>query len=160
MSANCTDRSTRPAGFTLVELVVIIVLLGILSVVVLPRFDSKDFSDALFRDQVGNVLGEARRAAVARRRLVCADIQSSSVSLNVATTAGATACDQPLKLASGDTALQSKDAANTISGTPLTLYFQPNGRITQDGSGATVYTGSLSVNAAQLAIVGDTGYVR
>lgn len=160
MSANYTDRRKRADGFTLVELVLIMVLLGILSIVVLPRFNPSGFSGALFRDQLVSVLRDARKAATSRRRLVCASIAPRTVSLAVATNPGATSCDQNLQLAGGGSTLESKDEAVTISPAPLMLYFQPNGRITADGSASTLYNANLSVNEAQLTIVGETGYVR
>lgn len=160
MSANCTNRINRAGGFTLVELVLIIVLLGILSVVILPRFSPSDFGGALFRDELVSVLRYAQKAATSRRRLVCASIEPRTVSLAVATDAGATACNQNLQLAGGGSTLESKDTAVTISPAPLMLYFQPNGRITADGSAKTIYNASLSVHEAQLTIVGETGHVR
>ena len=160
MSANCTDRIGKTGGFTLVELVLIIVLLGILSVVILPRFNASGFTGDLFRDEVASVLRYAQKAATSRRRLVCVSIEPRTVSLAVATAAGATSCNQNLQLAGGGTTLESKDTAVTISPAPLMLYFQPNGRITADGSATTIYNASLSINEAQLTIVGETGHVR
>lgn len=161
MSANCTDRISGMHGFTLVELVTIVVLLGILSVVVLPRLNySSDFAGVLFRDQLVSVLRDARKAAVARRRLVCARIEPRTVSLAIAADPGATSCNQSLPLVGGAAALESTDAVVAISPASLTLYFQPGGRITADGGASSVYNASLSVGGAQLAIVGETGYVR
>ena len=59
-------------GFTLVELVMTIVLIGILAVVVLPRLDLlKGFDEVGYRDKVIATLQYARKAAVAQRRNVC-----------------------------------------------------------------------------------------
>lgn len=160
MSASFTDRA-RVGGFTLVELVMVMVLIGILSVVILPRLNSTSgFTSALFRDELASTLRYAQKAATSRRRMVCASIAPGAVGLSVATVSGATACDQGLQLAGGGSTLVSKDAAVTISPAPVTLYFQPDGRITADGNGANIYNASLSVSGEQLDIIGATGHVR
>lgn len=160
MFASCIDR-TKASGFTLVELVMVMVLIGILSVVILPRMTSTSgFTSALLRDQLASTLRYAQKAATSRRRLVCVSIAPGSVGLTVATTAGATTCDQNLHLAGGESALVSKDAAVTISPAPQTLFFQPDGRITTNGNATAVYNATLSVSGDLLSIVGATGYVR
>jgi len=61
-----------PSGFTMVELIVTMVIIGILAVVVLPRFDLlRGFDEIGYRDQVKATLEYARKAAVAQRRFVC-----------------------------------------------------------------------------------------
>lgn len=62
------------AGFTLVELIVVIVLVGILSVVAMPRFFDKTFDEAGFHDGVKAAVQHARRTAVASRRFVCVNV--------------------------------------------------------------------------------------
>lgn len=62
----------RAAGFTLVELITVMILVGILAVVALPRFaDSVAFSERGFHDGVKAAVQHARRVAVASRRYVC-----------------------------------------------------------------------------------------
>lgn len=56
----------------MVELIVTMVIIGILAVVVLPRFDLlRGFDEIGYRDQVKATLEYARKAAVAQRRWVC-----------------------------------------------------------------------------------------
>ncbi|MDP1607254.1 MAG: prepilin-type N-terminal cleavage/methylation domain-containing protein [Rhodocyclaceae bacterium] len=72
---------TRPAqrGFTMVELIVTMVIIGILAVVVLPRFDLlRGFDEIGYRDQVKATLEYARKAAVAQRRSVQVTIASTT----------------------------------------------------------------------------------
>ncbi len=85
-------------GFTLVEVVVVMIIVGILAVVVLPRFvDRLGFDTRGFADQLRSALGLARKAAVAQRRNVCVAFTASSVSATQASAAGqASPCVQPL----------------------------------------------------------------
>ena len=59
-------------GFTLVELVVILVILGILAVAAMPRFaDRGDFDARGFYDGTLATLRYAQKSAIAQRRNVC-----------------------------------------------------------------------------------------
>lgn len=59
-----------PRGFTLVELVVVLVMLGILSVSILGRFlDSDAFDAAIVRDQVVTLVRSSQQKALGRREV-------------------------------------------------------------------------------------------
>ena len=66
-------------GFTLAELAVVLAVVGILAVVVVPRFaDRSAFDERGFHDAVKAGLQHARRAAVASRRHVCVGVSAGS----------------------------------------------------------------------------------
>jgi MSHA pilin protein MshC len=67
--------SNRTLGFTLIELIVVLVLIGVLAVSVVPRFfDASGTAEYLYRDQALNIL---RRVQI--QAMQCTDCGSQSV---------------------------------------------------------------------------------
>lgn len=154
----------RQSGFTLVELVTVMIVLGILSAVALPRImDNRAFFGAAFHADVVSALRYAQKSAVSHRRLVCATLTTTTVTLSIAALNPASACATALPSPDGEP-YQSKDASAQASTSPAVgiLYFQPAGTITSDGAGATIYSGSLAITgrATPIRIEGATGYVE
>lgn len=76
----------RPSGFTMIELIMTMVIIGIMAVVALPRLDMlRGFNDAGFRDQVKATLEYARKAAVAQRRSVQVTLAGNNLTLDIET---------------------------------------------------------------------------
>ena len=74
---------TSHEGFTLVELVVVIVILGIISVTMAPRFFIfSDYQKRAFRDELVSALRYAHKRAVASSQNVRVVIQSDGFSLD------------------------------------------------------------------------------
>ncbi len=73
----------RMAGFTLVELVTVLVLVGILSVVAIPRFMDHTFDERGFHDAVKAAVQHARRTAVASRRFSCVNVTAGTGSAGI-----------------------------------------------------------------------------
>ena len=62
----------RQQGFTIVELITIIIILGILAAIAAPRFfDRNVFASRGFHDQVIATLRHAQKTAIAQRSFVC-----------------------------------------------------------------------------------------
>lgn len=156
-------RRVRMAGFTLVELIMVMVLLGLLSIVVLPRLSgSSEFKSVGFHGEVVAALRYAQKSAVSHRRLVCADIAASSVTLTVAAANPASACGtSTLKAPNGDSAYASSSSAFIESGVGR-IYFQPSGSVTSDGAG-TAILGKYGITVKgmlPITVEGATGYVH
>lgn len=157
----CAKSSER--GFTLVELIAVLLMVGVLAVVALPKFDlaTGPRADAA-RDEAVAALRYASQTAQSHRRLVCAAVSGTAITLSIASTRGATACDSVLAGAdgSGTFTTNAGNAAFTLSPSG-TVYFQPDGRATSDGAGTTASSRTLAIaNAASISIVGETGLVQ
>lgn len=62
-------------GFTLIELVVTMIVVGILAVVVVPRLSLlRGYDEVGYRDKVKATLEYARKTAVAQRRIACVTV--------------------------------------------------------------------------------------
>lgn len=79
--------STDQRGFTLVELITIMMIVGILAVAAVPRFFTvSEFEDRGSADQVKSILRFAQKTAVAQRRNVSVAISGSAGESNCTTT--------------------------------------------------------------------------
>jgi MSHA pilin protein MshC len=155
----------RHGGFTLPELITVMVVIGILSAVALPRMmDNRVLTGSVFRADVVSALRYAQKSAVSHRRLVCATFTTpTTVTLTIASANPAGACNTALSAPDGSP-YKSKDASIQASGYPAggVLYFQTVGTITSDGAGTTVFSGNIAVTgqAAPVRVDGATGYVE
>ncbi|MBI5331597.1 MAG: GspH/FimT family pseudopilin [Betaproteobacteria bacterium] len=146
----------RTAGFTLVELVAIISILGILMAVAAPRFFSANtFAGRGFRDDAASFLRYAQKRAISRRGDVAVVVEASGLTL--CTTAGA-ACAAANQLAGpdGQTPFQSLTPNGvTLSGSRTSVLFDAQGR--PDAALTLTITGD---SARTLTVEAETGYVH
>ncbi len=71
----------RHRGFTMVELVMVLVVMGVLAAVALPRLtDRRALQERGFIDQVRSVLQHSRKIATVQRRDVCVLLTPAMVS--------------------------------------------------------------------------------
>lgn len=147
-------------GFTLVELITILILVGILAVVALPRLDgAQDFGALAFRDRVATSLRYAQKSAVAKRRMVCATVAAGTLTLTMASTFGG-ACDTAMTGPDGANPAAVSPSAAVVLAPAGTLHFQPSGAITSDAAGTVSATGTITVTGqADINLRGATGYV-
>lgn len=152
-------------GFTLVELVTIMILIGILAVVALPNLSQvQGFGATSFRDRVAASLRFAQKSAVAKRRMVCATVAADGLSLTLTVDAsfGLGTCAVAMAGPDGANPAAASPPANvTLASVPAgVLHFQPSGSVTSDAGGTNQTTYVLTVTGqAPITVTGATGHV-
>lgn len=156
-SSLCYSGKGLARGFTLIELIMVILILGVLAVFAAPRIlNSGDFYARGFHDETLALLRYAQKAAVAQRRAVCVTFDTTSTPNKVTLTmdTGTTAdgvCDE--QLAPLNTPRGGAGLAATPSPAPLMF----------TGLGSTNQTGALTItisNANPITVEAATGYVH
>lgn len=158
-------------GFTLIELVTVMLLVGILAVVAIPKLNASTFKERGFRDAVFAALTHGRHVAMASRRFVCATIvpgTGSSATLTLTRdvgtspeTAASINCTQALPLPSpmpGCAASACAPGGVTLVGS-TSVIFDPQGRSVSAPN--TTAAASLSIsNQSNVTVAAETGYVQ
>lgn len=161
-------RGVSQRGFTMNELIMVLVIGGVIAAFAVPKLASfMSVRDDAWRDALASSMRMAQKFAVGHRRLVCASVTNTTVSLRIASANPATACNTDLPGPSGGTtfASASNSQATTVvsaGGSPAsTLYFQPDGRVTTDGAGTSAVDWTITPTAAAvISIFGETGHVE
>lgn len=160
----------KQRGFTLMELITVIVIVGILSVAALPRFFDRDMFDSRgFHDQVISTLRYAQKAAVAQHRYVCVTFAANSVALTWGV--NATCAGGGLTMPSGGTGVTNANVTITAPAAG-NISFDCLGRPRQTGNAlatcvpgnhvdvlAAIQTVGIS-GATDISIEPETGYVH
>jgi MSHA pilin protein MshC len=154
---------TNEAGFTLAELVAVILIVGILSVGAASLFDRKSFDTAGFADQAQNAFAYAQKVAVAQRTTVQVTLTATTITLVVCTAAQPTPCSTTVPVpavAGSGNFVSTAPGGVTLSTVPATATFtfdalgRPAGfagnlAVTVTGSGSRTFT-----------VEQETGYVH
>ena len=150
----------KASGFTLVELVVTIVVVGIIAAIVGPRFiGPQTFQTRGYFDQVQSGLRYAQKTAVAKRRNICVSIAANSVTFSYAALAGSTAaCTLPLEGPAGETPFSLNAPTGVALASPINVF-------TFEGLGRTNLAATLAISVIgdvtrAITVEAETGYVH
>jgi len=151
----------KHSGFTVTELVVVLVITGVLAAVAVPRFFvSQQYSDRGFYDQALAISRYAQKSAIAIRHNVCVNVNIAppSINLTYASAAGSgSACDTALPSPVGGTPPFTVTAKTgvTLSSSSPTIIFTALGSVSSAGATTTITVSSLP----PITVVSGTGYV-
>ena len=154
-----TMRSERRYGYTLIELVAVITILGVLAAVAGPRFfDTRVFSERGYADEIASAMRYAQKIAVASGCRVRLSITTSGYSAMQQAASG-NHCDA--SSSSWSTTVLRPDGT-PLAGTPpndanvsgpATLVFDGKGTVVSGAGNLTVGTHVVTLDAA-------TGFVE
>lgn len=159
------SRFAFQAGFTLIELIMVIVMLGVLAVFAAPRIlNTGDFYARGFHDETQAYLRYAQKTAIAQRRTICVTFTSTSVSLGIASAEATPNC-----ATAGTLTGPKGDSPPTVNARSGVSYVSPPTSFNFDGLGQPI-TAAGSAQATQVIQVSGvsksitvetaTGYVH
>lgn len=151
------------AGFTLIELVVVIVIVTILSAFAIARINTQGFDTEGFANRVAAMVRYAQKTAISQRRDVHVVISSNMISLcYVVTDCGTPAAASPVREPPGTNAF-SYSAPTGVGIGNSTFSFNALGR-PYDSLGVPI-AGTLSITVTgdaprTITIAAETGFVQ
>jgi MSHA pilin protein MshC len=140
----------RTIGFSLLELVVTMVIVGILAAVAIPRLTDAESKATWFHEQVKAGVRYAQRQAVAQRRCVFVAASATQVSLFYGDTSCAITTAPVTQLATGGAYVLV--APSGVAIVPATFSF--------NGLGQPTPPVTLNVGGKTVEVIAETGHVR
>ena len=163
ITSSLKPGATIQRGFTLIELIMTMVIVGILAILVAPRFfDANVFKQKGFSDEVRSVLRYAQKTAIAQRKFVCVVFGLNSVTLTIDTASDpgvvtTTTCPAAASLAipgKSTNIASSSDASFTTPAAGTKIYFNALGK--PDFTSVL----NVNVNGNTFQVESETGYVH
>lgn len=141
-------------GFTLVELIMVIIITGILAAVVGPRFfDRQVFDERLFFEESLSAARYAQKLAVASGCSISAQVSNAGYALSYVTACGGIAAGSPVANPAGGTYSAGNPQAVAVSNPGLNVTFDSLG----SASGANSV--SFGANAFSFTVQPVSGFI-
>lgn len=145
-------------GFTLIELIMVIVILGVLAVFAAPRiFDNSDFGGRGLHDETMALLRYGQKSAIAQRRTVCVAVNGTGITMTmfVANPAPATCTAATAAQAPPLTPPFAPKGGTGLAGPASPFQFTPLG--STDQAAAVIIT---VANSTPITVEPGTGYIH
>jgi MSHA pilin protein MshC len=140
------------SGFTLAELVIVIVIAAILAAIAIPQFNLREIDAAWFHEQVRSGVRYAQRTAVAQRRCVFVSVTASQVSLLYGDPACAITATPVTDLATNQAFVLTAPTGVTLGAAPNPFSF--------NGLGQPSAAASVTVDGKTVTVNAESGYVQ
>lgn len=143
-------------GFTMVELVVTLVIIGLLAAIIGPRFIGNDaFASRGFHDEAQSVVRYAQKTAIAWRRPVFVCVTATTVSAGTVAGCGSLVVHP----ATGDPLTTTAPSGVTL--TPSSFSFDGGGAPSPNSQVTIAFTSGIAGDPArQIVVEAGTGYVH
>jgi MSHA pilin protein MshC len=147
-------------GFTLIELILVLAILGVVAVFLAPKLNPRDFEARGFHDETLALLRYAQKTAIAQRRTVCVTFGPGSATLTIVAAAGSTVCP------GGSFAGPRGETPATVSARSGVAYVVQPGDFSFDGLGQPSAARSFEVAGdgtplgRTITVEATTGYVH
>lgn len=157
---------TKQQGFSLIELVMVIIILGILAATAIPRFFSQSaYDERFFYEDVMAGLRHSHKLAMSTGCKVQFDVNANGFVLQQDANCfnAASAADFSIDVIrpgeGDDYSVSSRPAGSAWSSTTPPLIFTARGQVTNSGGSILTQT-TLNAAGRTITIDGHTGYIR
>jgi MSHA pilin protein MshC len=153
------SRVSGQAGFTLAELILIILIVSVLAIVAAPRFSPEPFSEAAVHQELISALRYAQKLAINTGCEIQVQISAASDSFSVTRRSGgsATSCGAG---AFGDSVANPAGTGNLQATAPSDVDLLNDLTVVFDSLGLPNAGGSVSVDGRLITVEAASGYVR
>ncbi len=161
------DYCQSSKGFTLIELIMVMILVGILSVAIIPRFANKNaFDERGFFDQSISMVRYAQKVAIAQHTDVFVNVTPGTICLTYVADpncASTTASEKvlalsPMPLIGDQSWMQGNVPAGMAFGTVISFSFSALGK--PNFANTTIINLNGSGTTQSITVERETGYVH